>query len=422
MRWYISAFLVHVAVFALLVASGVANAAVKSASQNGDFCDNRNMGTTGCHRSYNEDIGTGAVCAAEVSDRNPDDHICVQFTEGVIDYEQIIWCSSDSNSPWRLVHLSGDTNKASSYQCTNEPPPSPECSLDEPYTYTGYSYAEFEGTLFNPSTDLPYCGSNYCIHEKINDNGVTFDILGTTTTCSSPNPPDMSGGDDGGEGCDPETEDCSGDGGDDGGGDGGDGGDDGGGECDPETEDCSGSGEGDGDGDGDGEGDGGGGGTGGDGDGTCDPDTEDCGGEGDGDGEGDGTCDPETEECCDPETEQCDDGGQCELLPDGTLPPECGLDLGEKTDGESWWESEYENGFQGVWEKHRESFMQSSTVAWLNSWSFSDSGSCPAFRITLLNGWGGDLLPSSYCWVFGAIKAILILTACFTARKLIFGG
>lgn len=408
MRWYIAAFLIQATVFVLSMASGVAVAADPLAKLSAwSFVAKHVANAEAVHQGYVDECnttppnGTSSVCVLTEHSSQPENYYPAPSR---------YWCISG--------YVYRDTG--TTYRCSSEPPP-PECSLDEPYTYTGYSYADFDGSLFDPSSGFPYCGSNYCLHEKVNDNGVTFDIRATTTDCAVPNPPDLSGGDDGGEDCDPETEDCSGDGGDDGGGDGGD---DGGGECDPETEDCGGSGEGDGDGDGegDGEGDGGDGGTGGDGDGTCDPDTEDCGGEGDGDGEGDGTCDPETEECCDPETEQCDDGGQCELLPDGTVPPECGLDLGEKTDGESWWESEYENGFEGVWEKHREAFLQSSTVAWLNSWSFSDSGSCPAFRITLLNGWGGDLLPSSYCWVFGAIKAILILTACFTARKLIFGG
>ena len=81
------------------------------------------------------------------------------------------------------------------------------------------------------------------------------------------------------ETCDPEIEDCNGEG-----------------ECDPEVEDCNGEGE-------------------------CDPEVEDCDGEGECDPEvedcdGEGECDPEVEDCdgeddCNPEVEDCDGEDDC---------------------------------------------------------------------------------------------------------------
>lgn len=91
----------------------------------------------------------------------------------------------------------------------------------------------------------------------------------------------------------------------------------------------------------------------------------------------------------------------------------------------SWWESEYPDGFSGVWEGKQSDVENGAMVGWLEGFSMSDSGTCPSFPISVDLGFMnlGTFDPlSDYCWIFAIIKSILILTAAFTARALIFGG
>ncbi len=290
----------NVFVLALLCFSSV-YAHEKLPAQSGDYCDNRNTGTTGCQRSYNEGIGTGAVCSREVADRNPDDYICVQYTEGVINHEEIIWCSPDSRSPWRLEYQSGDPNSNYSYVCTNEAEPEPECAIP-----AGQSAAVFSSLPLGSSGCYENCEVSYLFSGSMMAGGqesYMYDATSNGNTCTpgsgSPAPAapyaDENGcyqGTDGGSWCPTPSGDCPNefsaggvryckypgeDGGDDGGGDDGqDPGEGDGGECDPETEDCSGDDGGDGGDGGDQGGDNGGGGGSGDDEGQDDCDADAC--------------------------------------------------------------------------------------------------------------------------------------------------
>jgi hypothetical protein len=74
-----------------------------------------------------------------------------------------------------------------------------------------------------------------------------------------------------------------------------------------------------------------------------------------------------------------------------------------------------------IWEENKDDFKQTALLQALESLKFPDSGgSCPAWTISL---WQlGDYSIAPDCWVFDAIRAIIIVTAIFTARRLIFGG
>lgn len=91
----------------------------------------------------------------------------------------------------------------------------------------------------------------------------------------------------------------------------------------------------------------------------------------------------------------------------------------------SWWTSEYEGGLQGVWDEKSGDIADGAMGDWLGSFQFANSGSCPALPISFDLGFisfgSGDVL-SGYCWIWDVIRAIVLLSAVFTARKLIFGG
>jgi hypothetical protein len=74
-----------------------------------------------------------------------------------------------------------------------------------------------------------------------------------------------------------------------------------------------------------------------------------------------------------------------------------------------------------IWDENKDEFEQTALLQALESLKFPDGGgSCPSWTISIWNLGDFTLLPE--CWVFGAIRAIIIVTAIFTARRLIFGG
>jgi hypothetical protein len=85
----------------------------------------------------------------------------------------------------------------------------------------------------------------------------------------------------------------------------------------------------------------------------------------------------------------------------------------------------YPNGFGGIWTT-RSAQMQNSAflglITALNP-NFGNAGTCPSFQMPgpLLGvSMGGNFAPP--CWIWDALKAILIVTALFMARRIIFGG
>lgn len=93
---------------------------------------------------------------------------------------------------------------------------------------------------------------------------------------------------------------------------------------------------------------------------------------------------------------------------------------------ESFWQSEYPDGLNGIWQKHQASFSSTPLANWLNSWAFPSSGSCPSFGFSFDFGFvsfGNQSLPSDmFCYVFPAVRLIFIISALLLARRLVFGG
>lgn len=90
------------------------------------------------------------------------------------------------------------------------------------------------------------------------------------------------------------------------------------------------------------------------------------------------------------------------------------------------YERKYPNGLQGVWNDNKDQLMGSAFVQ-----SLSDlipqfgGGSCPNFGLTFnIASWAnyGAQNFGVPCWVYDAIGLILLVTAAFTARAIIFGG
>lgn len=92
---------------------------------------------------------------------------------------------------------------------------------------------------------------------------------------------------------------------------------------------------------------------------------------------------------------------------------------------EPFYEQQYPDGIEGIWEARKAELDQSEFVAFLQSFVPSFSGSCPSFSLNLNvmtgSNFGIHNFPS-LCYVFDFIKVILLVTAVFTARALIFGG
>lgn len=132
-------------------------------------------------------------------------------------------------------------------------------------------------------------------------------------------------------------------------------------------------------------------------------------GSGSGDGGGGGTCDPTK--------------SICEGSGDGSASTG-GIDKPSKIENtvtESWWESEYEDGMTGVWNKHKESFQSTPFVQQLNEMKNGapNSGTCPSFDFQFLQ-YGGTLQPP--CLIWPALKAFFLFMTLMLCRRIIFGG
>jgi len=92
---------------------------------------------------------------------------------------------------------------------------------------------------------------------------------------------------------------------------------------------------------------------------------------------------------------------------------------------EPFYEPQYPDGFQGVWDAATADLGASAFVEFLNSFVPSFSGSCPSFSLNLnIASWAafGTMEFSSLCYVFDFIKIIMLITALFTSRMIMFGG
>jgi hypothetical protein len=91
----------------------------------------------------------------------------------------------------------------------------------------------------------------------------------------------------------------------------------------------------------------------------------------------------------------------------------------------SFYEQKYPKGLQSVWDDNKARFDNSAFISFMKSFVPSFSGSCPTWGLAM------NILPqasygyfnfASICYVFDFVKVVIIATAVFTARKIMFGG
>lgn len=92
----------------------------------------------------------------------------------------------------------------------------------------------------------------------------------------------------------------------------------------------------------------------------------------------------------------------------------------------SFYESNYEDGFSGVWEIKSKSFEQTETFKFLQQFKFNSSGSAPDTQICFNMGPSMDFgcaeLPLPSPQLLAILKVFILITAAFLCRALIFGG
>lgn len=92
---------------------------------------------------------------------------------------------------------------------------------------------------------------------------------------------------------------------------------------------------------------------------------------------------------------------------------------------EPFYDQQYPDGLEGVWNDRIAELENSPFLDFLQSFIPTFSGSCPSFGLDFnIGSWlsAGHIEFASLCYVFDFIKIILLVTAVFTARALIFGG
>lgn len=92
------------------------------------------------------------------------------------------------------------------------------------------------------------------------------------------------------------------------------------------------------------------------------------------------------------------------------------------------YKQKYPDGFSGVWNSFKTQFNQTPFVNLIHQLTpnIPSGGSCPAWTIDLSWTPGGSMgvyrLGDDYCFIWPILKIIIIITALFTARRLVFGG
>jgi hypothetical protein len=125
-------------------------------------------------------------------------------------------------------------------------------------------------------------------------------------------------------------------------------------------------------------------------------------------------------------TQQAIKAGQC----GGTGEPKCQIDTTFTSPGSgtmpthagSWYTSKYPSGLHGVWDTRTAALMASPLGAAIHNMAVPvGSGSEPSWSFTLWGGMGTHTL-SLPSWIWAAVKAIMLLSAAFVCRRIIFGG
>lgn len=92
------------------------------------------------------------------------------------------------------------------------------------------------------------------------------------------------------------------------------------------------------------------------------------------------------------------------------------------------YKQKYPDGFSGVWNSFKTKFNQTPFVNLIHQLTpnIPSGGTCPAWTIDLSLTPGGSMgvyrLGDDYCFIWPILKIIIIITALFTARRLVFGG
>lgn len=91
---------------------------------------------------------------------------------------------------------------------------------------------------------------------------------------------------------------------------------------------------------------------------------------------------------------------------------------------DGWWESAYPDGLGGIWNDRFADLQQTQFFEDLAGFGqgVPDSGSCPSFEFPSfwLLGGGGSIQPP--CFIWDAMRAIVLISAAFASRRIIFGG
>jgi len=92
---------------------------------------------------------------------------------------------------------------------------------------------------------------------------------------------------------------------------------------------------------------------------------------------------------------------------------------------EPFYQQKYPDGLEGVWNTRSAEFKDSAFMDFLGSFVPSFSGSCPAWSINVnIASWANFGVHDfqTLCWVFDFIKVVLLVSAAFLCRALMFGG
>lgn len=89
------------------------------------------------------------------------------------------------------------------------------------------------------------------------------------------------------------------------------------------------------------------------------------------------------------------------------------------------YKQKYKDGLKGVWDAKKQAFMNTEFIQSIKSLAPEglDSGTCPQWSLGFDMGvanYGEQSLPFP-CWLAPFLKAVMMLTAAFTARKIIWG-
>jgi len=106
-----------------------------------------------------------------------------------------------------------------------------------------------------------------------------------------------------------------------------------------------------------------------------------------------------------------------------------GIDFGappEVPEPKSWYQTKYENGLDGIWQNFSVVIAQTTFISSINKMKecIPSGGSCPSWNFNadlgMVNFGSQEIAPP--CWLWDVLKGIMILSALFAARRLIFGG